>query len=169
MGAGLVSRSESMEKLRELIKGIKVAMFTTADEDGTLRSRPMVTQETDFDGDLWFFTIAPSAKVDEIQEHRQVNISYMARDVYVSVSGSAQLSRDRKKIDELWNPTYKAWFPKGKDDPELALIRVKVAQAEYWESPSGIVNKLAGFVQAIAGGERSEGEGEKIDLTKKKR
>jgi general stress protein 26 len=52
MAAGLVSRSESMDKLRELIKGIKVAMFTTADEDGTLRSRPMVTQETDFDGDL---------------------------------------------------------------------------------------------------------------------
>jgi general stress protein 26 len=169
MASGTVSRTESIDKLRDLIKGIKVAMLTTAEDDGTLRSRPMVTQETEFNGDLWFFTIAPSPKVEDIQQHRQVNVSYMSRDTYVSVSGAAQLIRDRKKIDVLWNPAYQAWFPKGKDDPELALLKVAVNQAEYWESPSGTVIKLAGFVKALATGQRMEGDHEKLDLKKHKK
>ncbi len=168
MAMGTVSRDEkSVEKLRDLIKGIKVAMLATIEADGIIRSRPMVTQENDFEGDLWFFSIAGSPKVDEVKEHRQVNVSYMARDRYVSVSGAALVIRDRAKIDELWNPAYKAWFPKGKDDPELALLKVSVSQAEYWESPSSAVVKLAGFAKALATRQRYEGgDNEKLNLTK---
>jgi len=42
---------DNVKKLRELIKDMRFAMLTTAEEDGTLRSRPMATQEFDFDGD----------------------------------------------------------------------------------------------------------------------
>jgi general stress protein 26 len=155
----------SVEKLRDLIKGIKIAMLTTQEDDGTLRSRPMFTQETEFDGDLWFFTGESSPKVDEIQQQRQVNVSYVGKDTYLSVSGKAQLVRDRQKINEMWNPMYKAWFPNGKDDPDLALLKVHVEQAEYWQSPSGTVVKLAGFAKALVTGERYEGgENRKLDL-----
>jgi general stress protein 26 len=155
----------SVEKLRDLIKGIKIAMLTTQEDDGTLRSRPMFTQETEFDGDLWFFTAESSPKVDEIQQQRQVNVSYVGKDTYLSVSGKAQLVRDRQKINEMWNPMYKAWFPNGKDDPDLALLKVHVEQAEYWQSPSGTVVKLAGFAKALVTGERYEGgENRKLDL-----
>ncbi|MCC7451211.1 MAG: pyridoxamine 5'-phosphate oxidase family protein [Anaerolineae bacterium] len=155
----------SIEKLRDLIKGIKIAMLTTQEDDGTLRSRPMFTQETEFDGDLWFFTAESSPKVDEIQQQRQVNVSYISKDTYLSVSGKAQLVRDRQKIEELWNPVYKAWFPNGKDDPDLALLKVHVEQAEYWQSPPGAVVKLAGFAKALVTGERYEGgENRKLDL-----
>ena len=61
-------RSEAIKKLVEMIQGIRVAMLTTAMPDGTLRSRPMATQQTEFDGDLWFFTEASSGKVHEIQD-----------------------------------------------------------------------------------------------------
>src|SRR5947199_3753846 len=94
------TRNESIEKLRDLIKGIKIAMLTTAEDDGTLRSRPMVTQEADFDGDLWFFTEMSAPKVREAQEHRQVNVSYIGDNKWISVSGTAELVGDRRKIDE---------------------------------------------------------------------
>jgi len=101
------------QKLKELIQGIKFAMLTTAEADGTVRSRPMATQEVEFDGDLWFFTYADAPKVEEVQHNQHVNVSYAApdRNCYVSVSGTAQLVRDRSKIAELWQPKYKAWFP----------------------------------------------------------
>jgi general stress protein 26 len=154
-----------MEKLRDLIKGIRTAMLTTIDADGSLHSRPMATQEAELDGDLWFFTGASSPKVAEVGRDRRVNLSYAAPDDnrYVSVSGTARLVLDKAKAKELWNPILKAWFPEGLDDPNLALLQVKVEKAEYWDAPSSKMVQLVGFLKAIATGERYEpGENEKL-------
>src|SRR5579884_3520455 len=87
--------TSDVKLLGEKIKGIHVAMLTTVEPDGTLRSRPMVTQDTEFDGDLWFFTQASAPKVEEVQQHQQVNVSYEkpSEDLFISVSGTAQLVR----------------------------------------------------------------------------
>jgi len=39
------NKAEGLKKLKEKIKDIKVAMFTSVDPDGTLHTRPMHTQE----------------------------------------------------------------------------------------------------------------------------
>lgn len=159
------SERSDVEKIRELIKGIRYAMLTTVDEDGSLRSRPMATQEAEFDGTLWFFTAAGSPKVQEVGRDQRVNLSYAAPDDnrYVSVSGTARLVRDREKMKELWNPILKAWFPDGLDDPELALLQVHVTKAEYWDAPSSKMVQLAGFLKAIATGKPfAPGENEKL-------
>lgn len=161
------TREESVEKLNELIKEIEFAMLTTVEPDGTLRSRPMATQKAEFDGHLWFFTRASAPKVDEIERERNVNVSYSSpeKQRYVSVSGRATVVRDRKQIEELWSPEMKAWFPQGVTDPDLALLKVSVEQAEYWDSPSSTVAHLIGFVKAIATGTTYQpGENEKINL-----
>jgi general stress protein 26 len=161
------TRSDDVKKLAELIKDIRIAMLTTVDEDGSLRSRPMATQDVEFNGELWFMVGADSAKVHEVQEDQQVNVSFANPDnqQYVSVSGSAQLVRDRQKIDEFWNPMYKAWFPEGKDDPNIALLRVTVTKAEYWDSHSSPVVHLLGFAKALITGQSYDGgENEKVNL-----
>lgn len=160
-------QSPDIKKLGELIQGIDFAMLTTVDEDGTLRSRPMGTQEIEFDGDLWFFTRDDSEKVQEIKQEEQVNLAYAdpSHNRYVSVSGWAELVRDRQKIEELWKPIYKAWFPDGLDDPNLALLKVHVEKAEYWDAPNSVVVQLVGFVKALATGKEYEGgENKKINL-----
>lgn len=161
------NHNENVKKLREMIKDIKFAMLTTLEADGTLRSRPMATQAAEFDGELWFFTNADAPKVDEVQQHQQVNVSYAQPNdqKYISVSGTAQLIRDRQKIEELWNPLYKAWFPQGLDDHNLALLQVRVDKAEYWDSPASSVVRLVGFVKAAITGEPqgSGGDNKKIE------
>lgn len=159
---------QAVEKLRELIKGIDVAMLVTETADGSLRSRPMVTQQSDFDGELWFFTDLDSAKVFEIESERHVNVSYAdpSSDRYVSVSGLASLFNDRAKIRELWNPIAKAWFPEGPDGPNLALIRVHPTAAEFWDTPSGTLINIAGFVKSVTTGKRLDkpGKHEKVSM-----
>jgi general stress protein 26 len=160
------TRQVSIKKLNDLIKDVKIAMLTTVDW-GVLRSRPMQTQEFDFDGDLWFFTSSETHKTDEIEKDRRVNVSYAAPDLntYISVSGMAKIVKERAKIEELWNPIYKAWFPDGLEDPNLVLLKVAVEQAEYWDSPSSTIVQIAGFVKAMVTGERADGgEHEKINL-----
>lgn len=160
-------QAEGIKKLGALIKDIKMAMLTTVEDDGTIRSRPMATQKAEFDGTLWFFTSLNTPKIDDIQHERNVNVSYAepSDNRYVSVSGKAFVVRDRQKIEELWNPFLKAWFPKGQDDPELTLLKINVESAEYWDSPSSKVVQVVGFVKALATGKAYEGgENEKINL-----
>jgi general stress protein 26 len=161
------TRDEAVAQLNELIKDICIAMLTTQTPEGTLRGRPMATQETPFDGVLWFFTSADSPKVDEIEDEHQVHLSYASPDDnrYVSVSGRATVVRDRAKSQELWTPAMKAWFPDGLNDPDLALLRVQVEGAEYWDSPSSTMVHIVGLVKAVSTGQRYQpGENEKLEF-----
>lgn len=159
--------SDVNAKLGKMIKGIRIAMMTTATDSGELRSRPMATQQTDFNGELWFFTDSDSGKVYEIGRENHVNVSYAdsGDNRYVSVSGKASVVRDREKIKELWSPIHKAWFPNGPDDPKLTLVRVDVEQAEYWDGPSSKMVQLIGFAKATLTGQRYiPGNHDKLDL-----
>src|SRR2546428_10580295 len=132
------------KKLRKIIKNTRVAMLTTVASDGSLRSRPMVTPDADFDGALWFFTRYNSPKSEEVQENQKVNVTYASpkNDRYVSVSGTAALVRDADKVKELWRGELKEWFPKGKKDPALALLKVTIEKAEYWDASENRVVDL---------------------------
>jgi general stress protein 26 len=157
-----------LEKLASLIKGIKFAMLTTMEEDGTLHSRPMTTQDSDFDGVLWFFTRTDTPKVWEANQHRQVSVSFAdpEKSKFISASGSATIVHDRSKMEELWKAPYKVFFPNGLDDPELALLKVTVQKAEYWDSSPTAVGRAIDFAKAYVTGDVSKlGEHKKVDLT----
>ncbi len=160
------TRQESIEKLKGMLESIDFCMLTTVN-GGLLRSRPMSTQEMDESGELWFFTSDNTHKVDEIEADDRVNVAYSKPDdnVYVSVAGRGSLSKDRAKMEELWNPILKAWFPEGLDDPHLALLKVSIEEAEYWDSPNSKIVQLYGFVKAVVTGKPAEGgEYGKINL-----
>jgi general stress protein 26 len=144
-----------LKKLRKLIKGARVAMLTTVAPDGTLRSRPMATLKAPFEGDVWFFTRASAPKTDEIRDNDQVNVSFSDGDDnrYLSISGTASLVRDQDRLEQLWSGRLKNWFPEGKKDPDLALLRVRVDRADYWDAKTAAMVQLAGLVQSPGGGD----------------
>ena len=159
---------DNLQKLRDMVKDIDFCMLTTADENGDLHSRPMSSNgDIDPDGDIWFFTGASSHKVSEIERTPKVNVSFADPDNqhYVSVTGTAQLVRDREKIDELWRPEFKMWFPEGKDDPDVALLKVSLEKAEYWDSPSSTIGFALDFVSSLVTGKQPDSsENEKLDF-----
>lgn len=162
----------AIKKLAKMIDGIQFAMLTTAEADGTLRSRPMATQQVEFDGDLWFFTWDDSPKTDQVNQDHHVNVAFSEPkdQTYVSMSGMATVVHDRAKAEQLWNPMYKAYFPQGLDDPNLALLKVHVSQAEYWDSPSSKMVHIYRMAKAVMGDEslqeqaRDKGENQKLNL-----
>ncbi len=163
-----LSGPEGMEKIGELIRGIRITMMTTAASDGSIDSRPMATQETDkFDGTVWFLTKGESGKVDEIKHDAHVTLVYSdpSNSKYVSAKGRASVSSDRAKIDDLWNPMYKAWFPEGKDDPSIAVLKVDIAEAQYWEaSSSKLIMGAKYLAAAVTGGKVDVGETGKVHV-----
>src|SRR6478735_11538727 len=149
------NQAEGLKLLKEKIKNIKVAMFTSVEPDGTLHTRPMQTQEMKDDGVLWYFTGKNSGKISEIKNDSHVSLGYADPDsnTYVAVCGRASQVNDQAKIDELWHESLKAWFPGGKTDPNIALLKVTVDSAEYWDSPSSNVVQLFGMAKAMITGE----------------
>jgi|SRR4051794_3490308 len=167
MSTALVPTADLL-KLHALVKDIDFCMLTTIDERGDLHSRPMSSNgEIDPDGYMWFFTGAYSQKVSEINDTPRVNVSFAdpQNQNYVSITGRARLIRDREKIDDLWRPQFQMWFPEGKDDPDIALLRVKIEKAEYWDSPANPVSYVLDFVSALVTGEEpNSGEHKRLEF-----
>ena len=155
-----------LEKVKGYIEDIKVAMITTMDEEGHHRSRPMQTLKMDADGCLWFFTDRHSPKLHEMHQNPSVNLSYADNDdqTYVSVSGEAEQLDDETMKKELWNPILKAWYPKGLDDPNLTVLKVKITHADYWDGNSSKMIEAFRIAKAIVTGER-HGYGEEGKIT----
>lgn len=156
--------TDAQAKFAELIDGIHVAMLTTVDSEGALRSRPMGSQGIDDTGRITFFTSIDQPLVSQAT-HAPVNVSYTdsGKNAYVSVSGIAHLDTDRETIKKMWKPEYKAWFEGGADDPKIALIRVTIESGEYWKTPGGPLTKLAEFAKAATGNTSSDfGEHAKV-------
>lgn len=151
-GEGKAPIEKDVRKLRKFIKGTRIAMFTTVASDGKLRSRPMATLKGGFDGDLWFVTRSTAPKAEEIKDNQHVNVSYADPEAerFVSISGLATLVREPAKVQEIWSRRLRAWFPDGKKDPELALIRVRIDRAEVWNSKTSTMVHLEGLGAVLA-------------------
>jgi general stress protein 26 len=157
---------ETLKKLSDMIKHIQTAMLTS--EDGPhLRARPMVAAQQDFDGELFFYTHASAHKVREVGAHERVGVSYADshHQLYVSLSGTADVLTDKALIKAHWSEPMRTWFPEGIDDPDIAILKVTVDQAEYWDAPSSAMVHLFGYVKAVTTGQAPHpGENEKVTL-----
>ncbi len=138
-------------KVTELVDRAQSAMLTTMTEDGDHLSRPMAVQETEFDGDLWFFVYDDSDKASQIKVNPKVNVSFAndQKSEWTSIAGTAEIVHDRAKAEELWAKPLETWFPDGLETQGLALIKVHAESAEYWDAADSKVKQLLGMRKAI--------------------
>ncbi|HKP56246.1 MAG TPA: pyridoxamine 5'-phosphate oxidase family protein [Polyangiales bacterium] len=124
---------KAQQNFHDILKEFKDAMLITRGSTTGLHGRPMAIADTDEDGSVWFITGSDTSKVLEIEQDATALAVMQSSLKSLSVSGRAELSRDRNKIHELWKESFRVWF-KGKDDPNLVLIRLNPAEAEYWDT-----------------------------------
>ena len=137
-----VPTEKKLDDLYKLIDGIEVAMFTTRRPDGHLVSRAMQMQARRSGTDLWFVADWYSDKLDELLADPHVNLAFYNTRTreWVSVAGTAIVSRDRDLIRGLYKEDWKIWFPEekgrkgrdgGPDDDRIALILVEADSVTY--------------------------------------
>ncbi|HEY8356724.1 MAG TPA: pyridoxamine 5'-phosphate oxidase family protein [Ramlibacter sp.] len=142
------------EIIWDLIKDTRFCMLAHRHTDGSLHSHPLTTQNKtlDDDGCLYFFVSRKSEVGQRLQQDGNVNLAYAnpGKDTWVSVTGVASVLEDRQKKEELFNPMAKAWFPGGVDDPDMELVEIRIAEAEYWNVKENKLLQLLKMGKAAA-------------------
>ena len=122
------------EHLHELLKDFDTAMLVTRGSDGKMHARPMGVAELSANGNACFVTHVDSPKAQQIRADGAVTLSFQSARQFASVSGTATVVQDPALVERLWSEAWKVWFPKGKTDPAIALIKFTAQEAEYWDS-----------------------------------
>ena len=138
-----------------LIGDIDYALFTTrSSDDASLHARPMAHRKAEDDGVLWFFTKRDSRKVRDIDADERVLLNFAdpRKNQFVSIAGRAKIVTERARVSALWSEMFRPWFPGGADDESVVLVRVEADEAEYWDTPSGVMVNAFGYVRAVATG-----------------
>ena len=133
------------------MKQAKSCFFCTAIGSGhAVATRPMAVQQVDDQGALWFLSADDSHKNRELARDASVQLMFQgsAHSDFLSLYGRAEVSRDRGKIDELWEPILKTWFTEGKDDPRITAIKVTPSSGYFWSTKH---NRAVAFAKMAVG------------------
>jgi general stress protein 26 len=149
---------EAIEKMRKIILDEDICLFATRLNQVPLDTRPMSTSGVDEEGNIWFMSRENSSKNTDIQQDKRVQLfySHKSNSEYLSIYGEAVITKDRNRIEELWSPIDKAWFEKGKDDPEITLIKVRPLDVKYWDTKSNRVVSLIKILGAALTGKTAD-------------
>ncbi|MBA2657213.1 MAG: pyridoxamine 5'-phosphate oxidase family protein [Tatlockia sp.] len=149
--------TEEAKKLWDLVKPLETAMLVTSEQD-LMQARPMQLVQDKFDGTFYFFTEVPTEKTREVSQHQNICLTFSCpkSQSYVSVSGKASVIRDNELIEKFWSPFIAAWFPQGKEDPSVALMKIEAYQAEYWQGKGSKITQLFKYANAYVSGHRPD-------------
>jgi general stress protein 26 len=146
---------EAIDKLKELVKSAETCFFCTSGVFGpTGGTRPMSVREVDEQGNLWFLSASDSHKNKAIESNPTVKLYFQGstHSEFLSLEGTATITRDKAVIKKLWGFLLKTWFTEGEDDPRITAIKVVPKSAYYWDTKHG--NAVAGvkiLVGAVIG------------------
>ena len=105
--------------------------------------QPMTAFSEPETGQIWFFTRdnteLAEAVAAEGAPHAMLIVSSKDQDIQACLGGTLTLSHDAARIDRFWNAAVAAWYPDGKDDPHLTLLRLDLDSAAVWLHEAGPV------------------------------
>ena len=141
---------EAIHKIKEIVDKAQACFFNTSSAlAGSIGSRPMSVQKFDDQGIFWFLSSNDSHKNTEIDVNPVVQLYFQGspHSDFLQIRGHAEISTDRKKIKDLWEPILKTWFTEGIDDPRISVIKVTPTEGYYWDTKHG--NAVAGVKMLI--------------------
>jgi general stress protein 26 len=125
---------ERKEHLYDLLKDFDNAMLVTRSGGGQMHARPMAIAQLKHDADAYFVSGIDTPKIAEIERDPNVTLTFQSAKQYASVCGRVSVVRDQSLIERLWKEAWKIWFPKGKTDPTITLLKFDAEHAEYWDN-----------------------------------
>ncbi|EKT79728.1 hypothetical protein WSS_A25935 [Rhodococcus opacus M213] len=126
----------NVHKLHTLLQSLDTVMLTTIDDRYRLVSRPMVLRVEQFDGSLMLFAPVMSRVISHIAARAAVNVSFSSTERSLSLTGTADFTTDRDRVEDLWHDGLTPWLPRGPHG--AAAIEVTIDEARFWTVPGAL-------------------------------
>ena len=101
-----------------------------------------MTAQLDRDGNhtIWFFT----SRDNRFAEMGPATATFVSKghDVFARFAGTLSQETSRERLDKQWNTFVEAWYPGGKDDPNLLFLRMDLGDASIWSGETGVLNTV---------------------------
>ena len=137
-----LDRKDAEDRLFKAIKDTRVGMLGVAGGEPR-HMQPMTAYVEREANELWFFTYRDTDLVRDVNasggHYAMFCVISKDREVYACLGGELEEHFDRERMERYWNPVVAAWYPEGKDDPRLTLLRMRLDDAQMWLSQAGPV------------------------------
>ncbi|RAH99441.1 general stress protein [Acuticoccus sediminis] len=103
-------------------------------------SQPMTAQfDDDLPNRIYFYTNRQNRLVQSLSATHAgvINFSAKGHDLFACIHGTLSIDNDPAVIDRFWSPAVGAWFDKGREDPDLTLLRFDLGPAQIWKAGTG--------------------------------
>jgi general stress protein 26 len=125
--------NDGKKYLYDVVNDFDVAMLVTHVANA-IHARPMAIARLDEGIGAYLVTDINSLKVDEIRVNPQAILTFQSTNKFAALRGELTVLRDRQLIEDLWKETWKLWFPDGRSDPKIALLKFTAHEGEYWDN-----------------------------------
>lgn len=140
-----LSGAKAIERIKDVVNKARTCFFRTGASSGDSEGvRPMNVREVDDAGRLWFLMASDSHTVQELKRQSNVDLLFQgsAQSDFLHLVGTATLSRDQARIQQLWEPVLNTWFTEGEHDSRITVVQVTPTRGYYWDNKHG--NVVAG-------------------------
>ena len=91
-------------------------------------------------GAIWFFTGRDHAFARG--GPATATFAGKGHDVFARFKGTLSEETSRERLDKEWSNFAEAYFPRGKDDPNLLMLRMDLGPAAIWAGEVGALNTV---------------------------
>jgi len=87
---------------------------------------------------IWFFT----SRDHHFAQGGPATATFAGKghDLFARFAGRLSEETGRERFEEEWSGFVQAYFPGGKDDPNLLMLRMDLGAAEIWDADMGLFN-----------------------------
>lgn len=144
------SQADAQEKLWDAVVPGKTGMLGLCGAHDHMQ--PMTAQGERETGTIWFYTYKDTDLAKKIAAAGDAAKGMFCindgRELFACLAGQMSLERDATRIEKFWNPMVAAWYPEGKNDLRLTLIRFDLEDAQVWLTEKGLIGTAAEVVRA---------------------
>ena len=110
-------------------------------------AQPMTAHFEGEQGPLWFYAHAHSRIALAAERSHAAVFHYIGRkhDLYACIHGEVTMTGDQRAIEHFWSEEVARWYPNGRNDPDLALLRFTPSSAQIWLPSDGAQPSLFGL------------------------
>jgi general stress protein 26 len=115
-------------------------LFLQLDSDPATAVPMTAELDENANGAIWFFT----GRSHAFARGGPATATFAGKghDVFARFKGTLSEETSRERLDKEWSNFVEAYFPRGKDDPNLLMLRMDLTDAEIWTTDIGLATTV---------------------------